>query len=157
MESINEKLMRYYSNTGYALESETKAKAMQMLKKLGDSKSSTFSKKFWQGKITDWFLKDENFKIKMFQFIDVLPTLKTSDELTCHIKSYFDNLDDSAAKSFIGFAAGRGLIARIAAGTLKNNITKMANDFIIGENFDKSFDKLLKLRKKGIGFTKGHL
>ncbi len=153
MKSINEKLMRYYSNTGYALESETKAKARQMLKKLGDSKSSMFSKKFWQGKITDWFLKDENFKIKMFQFIDVLPTLKTSDELTCHIKSYFDNLDDSAAKSFIGFAAGRGLIARIAAGTLKNNITKMANDFIIGENFDKSFDKLLKLRKKGIGFT----
>ncbi len=153
MEAINEKLMKYYADTGDSLEFATTEMGKELLEKLGGLQSSILSKKFWQDKITDWFLKDENFKIKMFQFIDVLPTLKTSDELTSHIKAYFRDLENSAAKSLIGFAAGKGLIARIAAGTLKKNIIKMANDFIVGEDLDKSLKKLLNLRNKGVGFT----
>jgi RHH-type proline utilization regulon transcriptional repressor/proline dehydrogenase/delta 1-pyrroline-5-carboxylate dehydrogenase len=37
----------------------------------------------------DWCMKNEQFKIQMFRFIDVLPYLNTTSSLTRHIKEYF--------------------------------------------------------------------
>ena len=154
MKNINKELIEYYKNTGNTLESVVKGTGENLLKKLGDLKSSMFSKKFWEGRITDWLLKDEDFKIGMFRFIDVLPTLNSQDELSAHIKAYFEDTEiDSTIKNLLGFAGGKGIVAKLAAGALKKNIAKMANGFIVGEDLDKSMNGLLKLRKKGIGFT----
>ena len=154
METINEQLIAYYSKSDQSLEAATKKTGRDLLSKLGDSKSSMFSKKFWEGRITDWLLKNEDFKIGMFRFIDVLPTLNSQDELSAHIKAYFGDTElNSTIKNLLGFAGGKGIAAKLAAGALKKNIAKMANGFIVGEDLDKSMNRLLKLRKKGIGFT----
>ncbi|MBU1247647.1 MAG: hypothetical protein KKB70_03025, partial [Proteobacteria bacterium] len=43
---------------------------------------SVFNKGFWTGKVMDWAMKNEHFKVQLFRFVDVLPYLNTSESLT---------------------------------------------------------------------------
>ncbi len=121
-----------------------------------DEKASFFDKNFWSGKMMDWALKDAAFKIELFRFVDVLPSLKTSEQISDHIRMYLmrDDLKMSPlVKSALGFAAGGGLFSKLAAGTVKSNVEAMAKNFIIGENANKSLPLLKKLWEGGLCFT----
>jgi len=39
--------------------------------------------------ILDWVMKDPEFKIDYFHFVDVLPVLQTTDQVSEHIREYF--------------------------------------------------------------------
>jgi RHH-type transcriptional regulator, proline utilization regulon repressor / proline dehydrogenase / delta 1-pyrroline-5-carboxylate dehydrogenase len=121
-----------------------------------DEKASFFDKNFWSGKMMDWALKDPAFKIELFRFVDVLPSLKTSEQISEHIRMYLvrDDLKMSPlVKSALGFAAGGGLFSKLAAGTVKSNVEAMAKNFILGENADKALPALKKLWEGGLSFT----
>src|SRR5438046_20985 len=45
---------------------------------------SLFSKKGFYGALMDWAMRDEHFKTQLFRFVDVLPTLNSSAEITRH-------------------------------------------------------------------------
>src|SRR5436190_7865700 len=49
---------------------------------------SLFSKKGFYGTLMDWAMKDEHFKTELFRFVDVLPTLTSSAEVSRHLKEY---------------------------------------------------------------------
>ena len=40
---------------------------------------SIFNKGWWTGKVMDWSMKNEDFKVQLFRFVDVLPYLNTSE------------------------------------------------------------------------------
>lgn len=66
---------------------------------------SIFDKSWWTGKVMDWSMKNEDFKIQLFRFVDVLPYLNTSESLLRHIREYFA---DGGAESADGAALGSG-------------------------------------------------
>ena len=49
---------------------------------------SLFSKKGFYGALMEWAMRDEHFKTQLFRFVDVLPTLTSSGEITRHLKEY---------------------------------------------------------------------
>src|SRR2546422_5986195 len=49
---------------------------------------SLFSKKGFYGALMDWAMRDEQFKTQLFRFVDVLPMLNTSAEVSRHLKQY---------------------------------------------------------------------
>src|SRR5439155_20840552 len=49
---------------------------------------SVFSKKGFYGALMDWAMRDEHFKTQLFRFVDVLPTLTSSSEVSRHLKEY---------------------------------------------------------------------
>src|SRR5438445_8182201 len=49
---------------------------------------SLFSKKGFYGTLMDWAMRDEHFKTQLFRFVDVLPTLGSSAEISRHLKEY---------------------------------------------------------------------
>src|SRR5437667_11045861 len=49
---------------------------------------SLFSKKGFYGALMDWAMRDEHFKTQLFRFVDVLPMLNTSAEVSRHLKQY---------------------------------------------------------------------
>src|ERR1700722_19288906 len=51
---------------------------------------SIFSRKGVYGPLMDWSMADEQFKTQLFRFVDVLPALRSSGEVTRHLKEYFD-------------------------------------------------------------------
>ncbi|MFO8033076.1 MAG: hypothetical protein R6U22_11080, partial [Desulfohalobiaceae bacterium] len=36
---------------------------------------SVFNKGWWTGKVMDWSMRNEEFKVQLFRFVDVLPYL----------------------------------------------------------------------------------
>jgi len=56
---------------------------------LGNETPSIFKKNYWTGKVMDWSMSHEDFKVQLFRFIDVLPYLSTEEMLNEHIQEYF--------------------------------------------------------------------
>src|SRR5688572_6476222 len=56
-----------------------------------------FHRRWWSNALLDWCMKDESFKIRLFRFIDLLPSLKDDRQVTKLIEEYFEGLSTLAA------------------------------------------------------------
>ena len=71
------------------LDTRIAEKSREFLLSIKGEAPSVFNKNFWTGKVMDWCMRNEQFKVQMFRFVDVLPYLNSSSSLTRHIKEYF--------------------------------------------------------------------
>ncbi|MHC4548850.1 MAG: L-glutamate gamma-semialdehyde dehydrogenase [Planctomycetota bacterium] len=121
------------------------------------SQPSLFDKHYWNGKILEYCMAHDAFKVEMFRFVDVLPMLKDPDSVAQHVKEYFarEGLDFPAAVRATMFAATAfgGLGARMAAGTIERNVIAMARRFVVGETPTEALPVLKQLREDSITFT----
>ena len=139
------------------LESEIKARGRELFKIMEGETPSIFDKGWWTGKLMDWCMSNDSFKIQMFRFVDVLPYLITSESLSRHVEEYFaaDNEDIPSILKWGAKTAGIGgrLAGKIMAQTIRTNIEGMAKQFIIGENLKDALKVLTKLRKNNFCST----
>ena len=110
---------------------------------------SIFNKGWWTGKVMDWSMKNEEFKVQVFRFVDVLPYLNTSESLLRHIREYFAS-SGSEVPSVLRWGAGKAglggaLTAKIMGGAIRSNIESMGRQFIIGQNVKEAMGGLAKL------------
>lgn len=116
---------------------------------------SLFDKEYWFGMVMDFVMKDPSFKIDLFRFVDVLPSLVTSDQVAKHIKEYLIKPDrhlplviSTALKTAsMSFAKG------IASSAIKKNVVDMASRFIAGTDIHDAMKRLKKLEAEGFSFT----
>ncbi len=118
-------------------------------------KPGIFNKDYWQGRIMDWVMKDPSFKVDMFRFVDVLPQLETSEQVSRHVREYLlkegrelPTLIETALK-----AAASGITSGLAAKAIRKNVTDMAQRFIVGNDAQSAHETLKILHKQGIAFT----
>ncbi len=116
---------------------------------------SIFNKGWWSGKVMDWAMKNEHFKIQLFRFVDVLPYLNSSESLSRHIEDYFGGDDIPNIMKWGAKGAGFGsiLIGKVVNRTIRSNIESMAQQFIIGEKTGDATKTLKKIRKMGFSST----
>lgn len=118
-------------------------------------KPSLFDKSRWIGKMMDVVLRNENFKVQLFRFIDVFPSLKTSKLLSDHIREYFSDQDLPRILKLAGKIATYG--GRIGTKFLNTfitfNIKSIAKQFMIGENIPEAIKTLARIREEGFAFT----
>ena len=118
---------------------------------------SVFNKGWWTGKVMDWAMKNDDFKVQMFRFVDVLPYLNTSESLSRHIEEYFAtedaNIPDVLKWGATKTKIGGGLVAKVLNKTIRSNIESMARQFIIGQVSKEAVKGIKKLRKDGFAFV----
>ena len=117
--------------------------------------SPVFDMKRWTGKIMDWAMKHEEFKIGLFRFIDVLPSLKSDDQLIRLLQEYFPR-EDSVPKIIsggIGMLFGKVLTPFIAGPVIRKSIESMARQFIAGTEANDIKNAINALRKDGSSFS----
>ena len=132
------------------LNSQIEKLGLEIFQKAGSQKSkSVFNKDWWYGKIMDWSMKNEQFKTQMFRFVDVLPSLNSTNEVTRHIKEYFTDDKNTELPSVFNMGVGVGSLApSLMTKAIKKNIEQMAKMFITGENVEQALPVLLKKRKQ---------
>jgi RHH-type transcriptional regulator, proline utilization regulon repressor / proline dehydrogenase / delta 1-pyrroline-5-carboxylate dehydrogenase len=130
-------------------------KGSALWQKMQGETPGVFNKAYWEGAILEWAMKDPSFKVDMFRFVDVFPTLRTKEQVKQHIEEYLlkegrelPTLISAALK-----AATAGLTAGLAQATMKKQIEGMANRFIVGEDARAALSELKKLHKDGVAFT----
>ncbi|WP_461209178.1 proline dehydrogenase family protein [Desulfocurvus sp. DL9XJH121] len=118
---------------------------------------SIFNKGWWTGKVMDWSMKNEDFKVKLFRFVDVLPTLTTTESLTRHIEEYFASDGGELPPVMKAGLKSAGLAGKLGgklmAKAISSNIEKMGRQFIVGQDAREAVKNIIKLRKDGFAFT----
>jgi RHH-type proline utilization regulon transcriptional repressor/proline dehydrogenase/delta 1-pyrroline-5-carboxylate dehydrogenase len=114
---------------------------------------SLFSKKGFYGALMDWAMRDEHFKTQLFRFVDVLPALSYSSEISRHLKEY---LGDDQMKLSPGLRMGlkvAGGASWLFGAGVKSQVTGMARQFMLGNDEKEIIATLRKLHEQDIAFT----
>ncbi len=131
---------------------KTIQRGKEMFSSISGEKPSLFNKAAWMGKVMDWSMRNDQFKVQIFRFVDAFPSLTTPKLLTDHITEYFGEEKDMPAFLSTG-AKVAGMLGSFGGNVLNKvisgNIHEMAKQFIVGENTTDAVKNIVKLRKEG--------
>jgi len=138
------------------IEADIQRIGQEILNRLERESPSIFRRDFWHGKIMDWSMRDEDFKVQMFRFVDVFPVLRTPEQLARHVQEYFCGPEhDFPAWIQLGLrsVSASSLLARHAAAQIEKNIRGLAGTFIAGESPTAALPRLEAMRGEDIAFS----
>ncbi len=84
---------------------------------------SLFSRKGLYGSLMDWAMREEHFKTQLFRFVDVLPTLTSSSEISRHLKEYLDNDQVNLSPALRVALKTVGIAGGLVGGGIKAQVT----------------------------------
>src|SRR5437899_10633140 len=77
-----------------AIESLTQSIGREIFANLADSPTHIWERRWWDDRLLAWSMRDEQLKVQLFRFVDVLPMLRTSDAVMEHLHEYLDLVRD---------------------------------------------------------------
>ncbi len=112
---------------------------------------TVFDSRWWSASLLRWSMKDDDFKVRLFRFIDVLPCLHRDDQVTKLVDEYFGGIDKLAGPMHWGLRAmsATRLGARVSVHSLRHQVEQMARTFIAGASVDSAMTVLAQLWKSG--------
>ncbi|MFN7923002.1 MAG: proline dehydrogenase family protein [Bryobacteraceae bacterium] len=116
---------------------------------------SVFDPGFYTGKLMDWSMQDEEFKLNLFRFVDVFPSLGTAAGVVRHAQEYFAPVA-SRIPGLLRWGLDsdpESITARVGAKLIEQQMRQMAGQFIVGENGKDALKALRQLRRNGFAFT----
>jgi RHH-type proline utilization regulon transcriptional repressor/proline dehydrogenase/delta 1-pyrroline-5-carboxylate dehydrogenase len=116
-------------------------------------KAGMLSSQFYREALTEWSMRDANFKVQMFRFVDAFPVLRTSEDIYDHLDDYLSQPGVSVP-GVIAAALKAGRLAKgIAASTIASQIRSMASRFIAGTDAASALKNLSSMWDRGIAFS----
>jgi len=105
--------------------------------------------------LLDWGSRDEEFKIQLFRFVDVLPTLETDQQFIQVFKEYFQDLAilPSSVRRLIHETPSNSLRAHIGTRFLRRQFLRTAETFMAGHSAEDAKSTLFNLWKSGCGYS----
>jgi RHH-type proline utilization regulon transcriptional repressor/proline dehydrogenase/delta 1-pyrroline-5-carboxylate dehydrogenase len=136
---------------GENIEDKVKTVGREIYSLIGQEVPSLFDRKTWNGRLSDWVMKDDALKVPLFRFVDVLPCLKTDSLVVKMLNEYFVDIPDNPFLHGLGRLSG--ILPHVAAKAVKSGVESMASQFIGGQDEYDALKVLQKLRDEGIAFT----
>ena len=134
-----------------ALQDEIERRGTRIFELVDKHPEPLFSKAGLYQRLMALSMRDEQFKVQLFRFVDVLPSLHMSSEIIEHLNEYFsDNGFGSLVNSGVRLAR---VVPWVSGPILRWNVSGMAHQFIAGRNPDSVMATLRKRRAQKIGFT----
>src|SRR5881398_1969705 len=116
-----------------AVQNEIERRGSRIFELVDKHPEPLFSKAGFYQRLMALSMRDEQFKLQLFRFVDVLPSLHGSREIVEHLEEYFANVHDG----FAPFVHAGIRLARIApwlsGRVLRWNVSGMAHQFIAGK------------------------
>lgn len=115
---------------------------------------TVFDPRWWSSNLLDWCMKDETFKVQLFRFIDVLPSLRTDDQIAQLAEQYFgkETLAGPIQWGLRAISATK-LGSRLSAKSLRQQVHQMAKTFIAGTTIGEALPALRGLWTEGRSFS----
>src|SRR4051794_5890569 len=117
------------------------------------SQPSLFSKKGFYGALMEWSMRDERFKTQLFRFVDVLPTLTSSSEVSRHLREYLDNDQVKLSPALRAALVASNFAGGLLGGGVRSQVSAMARQFMLGDDPREIAKTLRALHEEGIAFT----
>jgi len=118
------------------------------------SKTSTatiLSQRWWNDLLMDWGMRDDDFKVQLFRFVDVLPTLKTDEQFTRLLSEYFGGTPilPKPLKWSLQKLPASWVGSHVGAIVLRRQFMRMAYTFMAGDSMAHAMPVLGKLWRSG--------
>ena len=139
-----------------SVEEETQRIGQMFWQRLGRRRPSVLERRWWDDRLMDWALADESVKVQMFRFVDVLPSLRTHQAVTQHLKEYFEDVQRYlpwAARLALETAEPNSMFGKAIAVSARRNAMRVATRFIAGQELNEIIDSLRQIRQAGHAFT----
>src|SRR6059036_1673897 len=134
-----------------ALQNEIERRSSRIFELVDKHPEPLFSKAGLYQRLMALSMRDEQFKVQLFRFVDVLPSLRGSSEIIEHLDEYFsDNGFGPLVDAGVRLAR---IVPWVNGPLLRWNVSGMARQFIAGRNPDDVMATLRKRRAKKIRFT----
>ena len=134
-------------------EARVRAIGAEMLGLARAGKTGVLSRQFWSDKLMDWAMKDREFKVQLFRFVDAYPTLTTPEQVYDHLRDYLSQPGVTPPPGLaLGLKAG-GAAKSLLVGQISRQITSMASRFIAGTDAASAVPMLRTLWSHGVGFS----
>jgi RHH-type proline utilization regulon transcriptional repressor/proline dehydrogenase/delta 1-pyrroline-5-carboxylate dehydrogenase len=133
------------------LQPEIEARGLEIFERMAGEKPGVF--KNVTGRLMDWSMRNENLKVQLFRFVDVLPALTSARDVARHACEY---LGDPAVGLPVLAQWGVRLSPKIpwpAAFVARQAVAQMARTFILADNGAKAVPALRQMRSWPLAFT----
>jgi RHH-type transcriptional regulator, proline utilization regulon repressor / proline dehydrogenase / delta 1-pyrroline-5-carboxylate dehydrogenase len=134
-----------------AVQNEIERRGSRIFELVDKHPEPLFSKAGLYQRLMALSMRDEQFKVQLFRFVDVLPALRGSSEIIEHLNEYFS--DDGFGPLVTGGVRLARIVPWVSGPLLRWNVSGMARQFIAGRNPDDVMATLRKRRAQKIGFT----
>jgi RHH-type proline utilization regulon transcriptional repressor/proline dehydrogenase/delta 1-pyrroline-5-carboxylate dehydrogenase len=135
-----------------SLQGEIERLGQRIFELVDQHPESVFTKAGFYQRMMALSMRDETFKVQMFRFVDVLASLRRSNDIVEHLREYFHGMDGFVPMMQTGLRAA-GIFPWLTAYVLRRNVSGMARQFIAGKDGSDVMKTLRKKRKQKIGFT----
>src|SRR6476659_11184120 len=78
----------------FAIEALTQSIGREIFANLEHTQPQVWERRWWDDRLLAWSMRDEQLKVQLFRFVDVLPMLQTSDAVMDHLHEYLDKVRD---------------------------------------------------------------
>ena len=112
-----------------------------------------FSKAGFYQRMMEFSMRDEDFKVQMFRFVDVLASLHHGGDIVRHLDEYFADMRNGFAPLVRTGVQAAKIVPWLSGQLLRWNVSGMARQFIAGKNPHDVMKTLRKRRVQNIGFT----
>jgi len=138
-----------------SLQSEIELRGRHIFDLVDKHPESLFSKAGFYQRLMTLSMRDEQLKLQLFRFVDVLPSLNTSTEIVEHLQEYIaDGHDSRKISEFLGTGVRLArVVPWISGPILRWNVSEMARQFVAGRNPNDVMRTLRKRRTQKISFT----
>ena len=142
-------------NTHQDLENQIRNIGAEIYSSVKGEVPSIFDKKRWMGEVIEWAMQDDDFKVQLLRFIDVLPSLRTDALVVRILKEYFadERITPMTMKWGIKGISEKGIIPKIAGEAIRSHVESLARQFIAGRDPKDAFSALQTLRSEGVAFS----
>lgn len=142
-----------------AIEASTQTTGRKLWSQWKRRQPTMFERRWWDDRILGVAMGDESVKVQMFRFVDVLPRLKSHEDVTRHLQEYFEEVRHhlpwavELVKFGIEHIRPNSVISRALAYNARSNALRMAKRFIAGTNPPEVLQAVTTLREQGLAFT----
>jgi RHH-type transcriptional regulator, proline utilization regulon repressor / proline dehydrogenase / delta 1-pyrroline-5-carboxylate dehydrogenase len=139
-----------------ALQEKIRAVGAELQGCMKEEVPSLFEKKRWVGRIMERVMQDEEFKVRLFRFVDVLPSLKSDDLVVRVLNEYFSARDLDAPpiiKRGLERLSKGGVSSFVAARIARSGVAALARQFIAGSDPASCGKTMEALRTEGVDLS----
>ncbi|MCB9858002.1 MAG: bifunctional proline dehydrogenase/L-glutamate gamma-semialdehyde dehydrogenase [Phycisphaerales bacterium] len=116
---------------------------------------SVFSIEYWQQKAMTWLTGNDDLKLRLFRFVEVLPFLQSNEAIARHLAEYLgdDFTPPEPLNLAVAFDRPDSMYASLVASAAKFGCGIGAKQFIAGDTPQQAIRKVKRLRTGGNTFT----
>jgi RHH-type proline utilization regulon transcriptional repressor/proline dehydrogenase/delta 1-pyrroline-5-carboxylate dehydrogenase len=142
-----------------SLEAATRRIGEEIFQRAEAAGPSVFSIEFWQQQAMDWMTQDEDLKMRLFRFVEVLPSLRSGRAVARHLAEYLKPRNGSRRplspllQFALAYRRDDSWFASLVVDAARFGCSRMAKQFIAGATPEEAIATVVRLRGQGMTFT----